>query len=441
LNVTTTLVAPDVRTATSAPSTYQSAQAQFDRIAERLGLDSATRDLLRAPMREIQFLIPILMDDGTRRVFLGVRVQHNNARGPFKGGVRLSLKGDVDDVRALAMWMTWKCAIADLPLGGAKGWIACDPRTLSLREQEQLVRGWIRQIGDNLGPDLDVPAPDMMSSPQHMAWMLDEFETLHGSRRPGFITGKPMPLGGSAGRVEATGYGVVTVLAMMLQRLALDPRRVTASVQGFGNVAQHAIRNFISLGGTVTAVSSWDRTEGVAYTYEKADGVDVDQLVRITDAYGSIDRLHAMQLGYDVLPGEVWLERPVDVLIPAATEEQITGENAGRIHSRVRLVVEAANGPTTSAGEARLAEQNVIIVPDVLANAGGVTVSYFEQVQGNTGLSWSRDDVLGRLTASMTSAFHHVLETAEREQTTLRDAAYIVGVGRVAEASRLRGWV
>jgi glutamate dehydrogenase (NAD(P)+) len=439
--MTTTLATSDVHAPVIPSNPYETARRQFDRIADRLGLDGATRALLRAPMREIQVLIPVAMDDGSRRVFRGVRVQHNNARGPFKGGVRLSPVGDLGYVRALAMWMTWKCAIADLPLGGAKGWIECDPRTLSGGEQERLCRGWVRQVANVLGPDIDVPAPDTMSSAPHMAWMLDEFETLRGARRPGFITGKPMALGGSAGRIEAAGYGVVTALALMLQRLDLDWRDVTASVQGFGNVAQHAIRNLIARGGTVAAVSCWDRKEGVAYTYEKAGGIDVDQLVRITDQYGSIDMVHAVQLGYDVLPGDAWLDRRVDVLIPAAAEEQITASNVDRIHRRVRVIVEGANGPTTPEAEERLLHRGVAIVPDVLANAGGVTVSYFEQVQGNSGLSWSRDDVMGRLTASMTSAFHHVADTAQREQVTLRDAAYIVGVGRVAEASRLRGWV
>ena len=434
------VVTPIVHSA--APlSANQIARQQFDRIADRLGLDQATRDLLRSPMRELQFLIPIHMDDGTRRVFRGARVQHNNARGPFKGGVRLSPRGNVADVRALAMWMTWKTAIADLPLGGAKGWIEVDPGSLSLHEQERLVRGWVRQIAGSLGPDIDVPAPDVASSAQHMAWMLDEFEAIHGSRRPGFITGKPLSLGGSAGRVEATGYGVVTVLELMLERLGLDVRGTTVSVQGFGNVAQHAIRRFVALGGTVSAVSAWDRKEGRGYTYERAGGIDVDQLLRITDEYGSIDMARAIELGYEVLPGETWLSRPVDALIPAATENQITGRNAGAIHRQVRLVVEGANGPTMPDADAILADRGVLVVPDVLANAGGVTASYFEQVQSNTGHYWSREDVIATLGESMKRAFRQIVETSERERVTLRDAAYMIGVGRVAEASRLRGWV
>jgi len=437
-----TAVAPRIVHAPAAsPSAHQIARQQFERIADRLGLDRATRELLRSPKRELQFLIPVHMDDGSRRVFRGVRVQHNDARGPFKGGVRLSAGGDVDHVRALAMWMTWKCAIADLPLGGAKGWIDCDPGALSVREQERLCRGWVRQIAGSLGPDIDVPAPDVASSAQHMAWMLDEFETIHGARRPGFITGKPLPLGGSAGRTEATGYGVVTVLELMLDRLGLDLRGITASVQGFGNVAQHAVRRLVALGGRVTAVSSWDRREGRAYTYERASGIDVEQLLQITDEYGSIDMVRAIELGYDVLPGEAWLTRPVDVLIPAATEKQIVAGNVGDIHSRVQLVVEGANGPTTPDADELLAERGILVVPDVLANAGGVTASYFEQVQSNTGDYWSHEDVIEALGESMRRAFRDVVELSERERVTLREAAYMIGVGRVADASRLRGWV
>jgi glutamate dehydrogenase len=439
--VSTSVAQPIGHTPATSLSASEIAHQQFDRIADRLGLHRAARDLLRSPRRELQFLIPVQMDDGTRRVFRGVRVQHNDARGPFKGGVRLSPHGDVGDVRALAMWMTWKCAIADLPLGGAKGWIECDPASLSLHEQERLCRGYVRQIATSLGPDIDVPAPDVASTAQHMAWMLDEFETIHGSRHPGFITGKPLPLGGSAGRVEATGHGVVTVLELMIERLALDVRGMTASVQGFGNVGQHAIRRFVELGGSVSAVSAWDLKEGAAYTYERAGGIDVDQLLRITDEYGSIDMAGAIELGYKVLPGYTWLTRAVDVLIPAATERQISRDNVRDIHRQVRLIVEGANGPTTPEADAILADRGVIVVPDVLANAGGVTASYFEQVQGNTGHHWSRDEVLSSLRESMTRAYRQIVETSERERVTLRDAAYMIGIGRVADASRLRGWV
>ena len=438
----TTLVSSHVtRSDVDDLSPFEMARRQFDRAADRLELDAATRHLLRSPMREFQFLIPVQMDDGTRRVFRAVRVQHNDARGPFKGGLRLSPHGSADEVRALAMWMSWKCAVADLPLGGAKGWIECDPRTLSRHEQERLCRGWVRQLAGNVGPHIDVPAPDVMTSAQHMAWMLDEFETMHGARRPGFITGKPLALGGSAGRTEATGHGAVVVLRLLLDQLGLAPRGMTASVQGFGNVAQHAIRAFRTLGGTVAAVSCWDRDDHRAHTYAKAGGIDVDELVGITDKYGSIEMAHAIELGYEVLPADAWLTQPVDVLIPAALEGQITSGNAARISPRVRVVLEAANGPTTPDADAQLAARDVMVVPDILANAGRVMCSYFEQVQSNGGYSWPRAEVIAKLESGLERAFRHVMDAAARDQLTLREAAQISAVARVAEACRLRGWV
>lgn len=417
------------------------AHAQFDWAAARLGLGSATRALLRDPLRVFEFLIPIRMDDGTRRVFRGVRVQHNDARGPAKGGIRFSPTGTVDDVRALAMAMTWKTAIADLPLGGAKGWIQCDPRRLSLAEQERLCRGYVRQIARSLGPDIDVPAPDMMTSARHMAWMLDEYETIHGRRLPGVITGKPLSLGGIVGRAEATGRGVVTILGLTLARMGIAPDEVTASVQGFGNVAQHVIERFTELGGKVRAVSSWDRSADAAFTFRKAEGVKHDELSRITDEHGSIDPMRAERMGYEVLPGAAWVEEPVDVLIPAATAGQITGENVHRIHPKVRLIAEGANGPTTPEADETLADRGVAVLPDVLANAGGVTCSYFEQVQGNTGLAWTRDEVMSRLDRALERAEVGVREMAHRERVTLREAAVLIGVGRVAVAAESRGWV
>lgn len=255
----TTLTVPE----SAVDNAYDLARTRFDRIAARLSLDEATRTLLRTPLRELRVQIPIRMDDGRVRVFRGLRVQHNDARGPFKGGVRLSPTGSEDDVRALAMAMTWKCAIADLPLGGAKGWIACDPRSLSPREQEQICRGWVRQIAGNLGASVDVPAPDVMSSATHMAWMLDEYEVMRGSRVPGFVTGKPLALGGSAGRVEATGHGVVTALQRILGSEELGTARVSASIQGFGKVGQHACRRLVELGGIARAVSCWNHVDDV----------------------------------------------------------------------------------------------------------------------------------------------------------------------------------
>jgi glutamate dehydrogenase (NAD(P)+) len=416
-------------------------QAQFDRAAQRLGLDSGTRQLLRSPLREHRVAVPVRMDDGSTTVFNGIRVQHNDARGPFKGGMRFHPSADADDVRALAMLMTWKCAVVDLPLGGAKGAIVCDPRSLSVAEQERLCRGWVRQMAQNLGPAIDVPAPDVMTSAQHMLWMLDEFETIFRAKAPAFITGKPVGLGGSPGRSEATGYGVVAVLLEALTRLGLEPKGTTASIQGFGNVAQHAAKRFVRSGGTLIAVSSWDAGDRQAYTFRKASGVDPGDLSQLTDRFGTINRLEAAGRGYEVLPGSAWLEQDVDVLVPAALENQITAANAPRIHGRVRVIAEAANKPTTSDASLLLEERGVVVIPDIVANAGGVTCSYFEQVQGQSNYYWTREDVLRKVDARMTSAFADVHERAEREQVSLRDGAYLIAVERVAHACRERGWV
>jgi glutamate dehydrogenase len=417
------------------------AQVRFDRAARRLRLDSATRDLLRSPMREHRVAIPMRMDDGTTKVFESIRVQHNNARGPFKGGIRFHPSANADDVRALAMLMTWKCAVMNLPLGGAKGAIVCDPHTLSLAEQERLCRGWIRQMAGNLGPALDVPAPDVMTSAQHMLWMLDEFEAIHGVKLPGFITGKPVGMGGSPGRAEATGFGAIAVLKEALTRFGLEPKETTASIQGFGNVAQHAARRFAQFGGTVTAVSSWDAQDTKAYTFRKSSGIDPSALARLTDRFGTIDKSAAADAGYEVLPGSAWIEQAVDVLVPAALENQITRANASRIHGQVRVVLEAANGPMTAEANEILEDRGVLVIPDILANAGGVTCSYFEQVQGNLNYYWGADEVLQKLEAWITDAFRSVHHTAEREEVSLRDAAYLIAIDRVARACRERGWV
>jgi glutamate dehydrogenase (NAD(P)+) len=293
----------------------------------------------------------------------------------------------------------------------------------------------------NLGPAFDVPAPDMMTSGPHMLWMLDEFETIRGARLPAFITGKPVGIGGSAGRTEATGYGVIFVLREALGRLGMPLNTTTASIQGFGNVAQHAAQHFTELGGTVIAVSSWDATDRKAYTFRKASGVDPHALVRLTDRFGSIDKDRAAQLGYEVLPGSAWIEETVDVLIPAALESQIAAANVSRIHGRVRVVAEAANGPVTMEASQALEDRGVRVIPDILTNAGGVTCSYFEQVQGHSNYYWSRDEVLQKLDAWMTEAFKAVHERAEAEEVSLRDAAYLIAVDRVAHACRERGWV
>jgi glutamate dehydrogenase len=422
-------------------NSFEMAQAQFDHVAEILGLDQATRDLLRYPLREYHFAIPVHMDDGTVRVFRGFRVQHNDARGPSKGGIRFHPQETIDTVRALAMWMSWKCAVVDIPLGGGKGGVVCDPHNLSMREQEQICRGWVRQIARDMGPVRDVPAPDVMTSGQHMVWMLDEFETIHGGRYPGFITGKPVNLGGSLGRAEATGFGVVFAVREALKELGLQPTNTTASVQGFGNVAQYAIRLYDQIGGKVVCVSCWDQADQTSYSYRKQDGVNLDALLGITDRFGGIDKKKAADLGYEALPGDAWLEQEVDILMPNAIENQITAENVGKIHQRVRLIAEGANGPTTPEADAVIHKRGIFMIPDFLANAGGVTCSYFEQVQSNANYFWVKDEVLGKLDVKMTSAYIAVSELARKRKLYMRDAAYVIGVSRVAQACRDRGWV
>jgi glutamate dehydrogenase (NAD(P)+) len=417
------------------------AQAQFDKVADILSLDRATRDLLRVPMREFQFSVPVRMDDGTVKVFRGFRVQHNDARGPSKGGIRFHPQETADTVRALAMWMTWKCAVVDIPLGGGKGGVVCDPHNLSMREQEGICRGWVRQMAKNVGAESDVPAPDVMTTPQHMVWMMDELEVIHGRREPGSITGKPVGMGGSLGRTEATGFGLVFTLREALRDMGVDASATKASVQGFGNVAQYAIQLYRRLGGTVIAVACWDQEDQIAYTFRRASGVDLDELLGITDRFGGIDKKKAEKLGYERLPGDAWIEQEVDILIPSALENQIRADNAPKMHQRVRIIAEGANGPTTPEADRIIQERGIFVIPDFLANAGGVTCSYFEQVQSNSNYYWEKDEVLAKLDLKMTSAFAAVSDLAKRQKLFMRDAAYVIAVSRVAEACRDRGWV
>jgi len=422
-------------------SAFQMAQTQFDQIAERLNLESAARELLRWPLREYQFLLPVRMDDGTTKVFRGFRVQHSDARGPSKGGIRFHPQETIDTVRALAMWMTWKCAVVDIPLGGAKGGVICDPHHLSAREQEGICRGWVRQIAKNIGPVADVPAPDVMTNAQHMLWMLDEYEVISGGKYPGLITGKPVGMGGSLGRTEATGYGVVYTIREALKELGLPLDKTRASIQGFGNVAFYSADLYIKMGGTVVCVSSWDQQDQTSYAFRRTAGIDLNQLHAITDRFGGIDKDKARQSGYEVLPGDAWLEQDVDILIPSALENQITGQTVHRIPSRVRLVAEGANGPTTPEADQILKERRIFVIPDFLANAGGVTVSYFEQVQSNMNFYWEREEVLRREDDKMTAAFRSVSDLARKNQLYMRDAAYVIAIGRVVQACKDRGWI
>jgi glutamate dehydrogenase (NAD(P)+) len=311
-----------------------------------------------------------------------------------------------------------------------------------MREQEQICRGWIRQIARNIGELTDVPAPDVMTTPQHMIWMLDEYETINGrSHHPGLITGKPVGMGGSLGRKEATGYGVIYTVREAMKAIGMQPAGATASVQGFGNVAQYAIQLFTQLGGKVVAVSSWDQDDKASYTFRRTSGVDFDELLGITDKFGTIDKDKAKGIGFEVLPGDAWIEQEVDLLIPAALENQIRGDNAAKISARVRIVAEGANGPTTPEADEILKKREIFVIPDFLANAGGVTCSYFEQVQSNMNYYWDRDEVLSKLDLKMTSAFHAVYDVSTRQKLFMRDAAYVVAINRVAQACRDRGWV
>jgi glutamate dehydrogenase (NAD(P)+) len=420
---------------------FKMAQQQFDEIAEKLELDEGTRDYLRTPMREYHFTIPVRMDDGNVKIFQGFRVQHSTARGPAKGGIRFHPQETVDTVRALAMWMTWKCAVVDIPLGGGKGGVICDPHNLSEREQEQICRGWARQIARNVGPLQDVPAPDVMTTGQHMLWIMDEYETIMGAKYPGFITGKPVKMGGSLGRTEATGYGVVYTLREALKQMNIDTKNTTASVQGFGNVAQYAIQLYQEYGGKVVCVSCWDQKDKTSYSFIKKDGINTNDLLKITDRFGEIDKVKATEMGYEIKEGGAWIEQEVDILIPAALENQITIENAGKISAKVKIIVEGANGPTTPDADKIIKEKGILLIPDFLANAGGVTCSYFEQVQCNMNYFWTKKEVLEKLDNIMTNAFYGVYELSKKQKIYMRDAAYIISISRVAEACKLRGWV
>ncbi len=420
---------------------FQMAQAQFDRVADILDMESAVRDLLRNPMREYHVAIPVRMDDGSVQVFRGFRVQHNDARGPAKGGIRFHPLETADGMKALAMWMTWKCSVVDIPLGGGKGGVVCDPHHLSLREQEQVCRGWVRQLARDIGPFRDVPAPDVMTNAQHMLWMLDEYETITGAKYPGFITGKPVGMGGSLGRTEATGYGVVFTVREALRQMGIKMENTTASVQGFGNVAQYAIRLYHQLGGKTLCVACWDQSDQVSYAYRRKEGIDLEELVGITDRFGGIDKTKAQDLGYEQLPGDQWIEQDADILAPSALENQINEDNVSRISKRVKLIAEGANGPTTPEADKALQERDIFVIPDFLANAGGVTCSYFEQVQSNMNYYWEKDEVLGKLDVKMTNAYLNVSELAANKKLFMRDAAYVIAINRVAQACRERGWV
>ena len=338
--------------------------------------------------------------------------------------------------------MTWKCAVADIPLGGGKGGVIVDPSTLSDGEKERLVRGFVKGIWKEIGPRKDVPAPDMGTTAQMMGWMMDEYSSIVGNYTPGVITGKPLGGGGSQGRTEATGYGVIFTVREAIKHLGLDSTKMTASIQGFGNVAQYASLGFIDfLGGKVVCVSCWDRNDKKSYTFYKEDGIDPNFLKTITDQYGTIDKEKAAAAGYTIEDGDAWISKDVDVLIPAALEGQVNADSVKKISKQVKILAEAANGPTTPEADQTLIENGIFLIPDFLCNAGGVTVSYFEGVQNDQNFYWSKDEVNQRLDQKMTDAFASVLNMSLDKKVYMRDAAYMVAIDKVVKAMKLRGWV
>jgi glutamate dehydrogenase len=392
-------------------------------------------------MREFSFRLPIRMDDGSMRVFQGFRVQHNDARGPNKGGIRFAANETMDTVRALATWMTWKCAVADIPLGGGKGGIIVDPSTLSVHEKERLCRAWVNVMWKNIGPRNDVPAPDVGTTPQMMGWMTDEYSRLVGQYTPGVFTGKPLGGGGSEGRTEATGFGLIYTVREAMKHLGMDPKKSVATIEGFGNVAQYAAIGFIEmLGGKVAAVSCWDRNDKRSYTYSCDGGVDPRFLLSIVDQYGTIDRKAAEKAGYKAEDGDAWISKEADVLIPAAIEGHVNGESVKKMSKRVKIVAEGANGAATPEADEFFQANNIFDIPDFLCNAGGVTCSYFESVQNDGNYYWTKDEVLSRLDSKMTDAFKHVLDMSLKEKVYMRDAAYMVAIARVVKAMEVRGW-
>jgi glutamate dehydrogenase (NAD(P)+) len=409
---------------------FKIAQQQLDVTAERLGLDEATRELLRWPMMEIHASLPVKMDDGSARIFRAFRVQHNTARGPAKGGIRWHPDETIDTVRALAAWMTWKTSVVDIPLGGGKGGIVCNPKELSVTEKERLARAYVRALARSLGPNRDVPAPDVYTTPQIMAWMLDEYETIVGEARPGVITGKPIPVGGSQGRADATARGGICVTREAAKAHGLQLAGQSLAIQGFGNAGQHAALLGEQLLGLKVVAASDSR--GGVYN---PGGISARSLVEHKVKNGTL----AGFPGADALTNDELLELAVTVLVPAALEDVITRDNAPAL--RCRILCELANGPTTPEADAILYDRRVLVLPDFLANAGGVTVSYFEQVQNAYNFYWELPGVHQRLDEKMTNAFQAVLDMSQREKVDLRQAAYLVAVARVAEACKLRGWV
>lgn len=409
------------------PNAYETALRQFDDAAEMLSLDADVREILRRPKRELVVNFPVEMDDGGTRMYRGYRVHHNITRGPAKGGIRYHPMADLDEVRALAMWMTWKCAVMNLPYGGAKGGVEVDPHRLSQAELENLTRRYASEISVLIGPEFDIPAPDMGTNAQVMAWIMDTISMHAGHSIPAVVTGKPVAVGGSEGRASATSRGMLEVTLGMLKRQGRDPHGLRVAVQGAGNVGMGAVRLFAEAGFTIVAVSD---SEGGAI---RETGLDAAAVARHGAAGGLMKDLPDA----DRISNRELLELPVDILAPAAIEGQLTSANASRV--KASMIVEGANGPTTPAADAEFAERGITVIPDILANAGGVTVSYFEWVQDLQQFFWTEDEINARLGRQMRDALASVAATAEGSDVTLRQAAHMLAISRVAEATRLRG--
>jgi glutamate dehydrogenase (NAD(P)+) len=409
-------------------SAWQVALQQYDRAADKLNLGSAVRETLRYPKREVTVHFPVLLDNGTSRVFTGYRVWHNLARGPAKGGIRFHPQSDLDEIRALAMLMTWKCACVKIPYGGAKGGVTCDPKALSRRELERMTRRFTTEIGDMIGPDSDIPAPDVNTNAQIMAWMMDTYSMHRGYSVTGVVTGKPVSIGGSEGRQEATGRGVVYTIQEAAKTIDLDLNGARVVVQGFGNAGEAAARFVAELGAKVIAVG--DSRGGVFH----GDGLDLPLVTRHKQETGSVTGAPRTR----PVSNDELFELDCDILIPAALEGVITERNAPRV--RARIVAEAANGPTSPEADDILHERGIMVIPDILCNAGGVTVSYFEWVQDREEFFWSIDEINARLRRILVRAFEDVHRTAVEHDTDLRMAAYMLSVSRVAEATLTRGF-
>ena len=406
---------------------WRTAQSQFDSAAEIIGLEPQLREILREVQREFTCHFPVAMDDGSVEVFTGYRVQHNINRGPAKGGIRYHLEVSLDEVKALAMWMTWKCAVVNIPYGGAKGGVVVDPRKLSLRELEHLTRRFATEISILIGPDRDIPAPDVNTNAQIMAWIMDTLSMHAGYSVTASVTGKPIEVGGSLGRLDATGRGVMICTVAALEHMGIKPHAARVSVQGFGNVGSVSARLLEEAGCTIVAVS--DEYGGLY----NPTGLPVRKLIEHRREHGSLDDFE----GGEKLPSNGPLTVDCDVLVPAAIGNQITSRNAGQV--KARLIVEGANGPTTPEADRILEKKGVLLVPDILANAGGVTVSYFEWVQDLQSFFWSEHEVNQKLQAIMQRAFKEVMAVAAERDLPMRMAAYVQAVHRVAAATRGRG--